>query len=180
MKETSNDPLKFPIGRFSEPSVIEEATINDYNFILATFPQRLKKAVNGLSVTQLDTPYRENGWTIKQLMHHLADSHMNAFIRFKLALTEENPTIKPYEQDAFISTPDVNAVDPMISLKLLEALHHRWTILIDSLSDDQLQRTFFHPELKEKISLTKTLGMYAWHCEHHLAHITELRKRMAW
>jgi hypothetical protein len=133
-----------------------------------------------LDESQIQTPYREGGWTVHQLIHHLADSHMNAFIRFKLALTEENPVIKPYLEDKWSELADVSDVPINISITLLHALHHRWHRLLESMSVDDFRRTVFHPEKEKDITLWDMLLIYAWHGKHHVAHITTLREQNSW
>jgi hypothetical protein len=139
----------------------------------------LRRAVNGLSDNQLDTPYRPDGWTVRQVVHHVADSHMNSFIRFRLALTEENPTIKPYAEGLWAELPDAKGPLVEASLCLVDCLHQRWTALLRTLSPEQWTRTFRHPE-SGVMSLDKALGIYAWHSRHHVAHINNLRARMGW
>ena len=169
------DDLRYPIGRFHAAAVGSRAEqINT----LRNLPANLRAAVAGLSDAQLDTPYREGGWTVRQLVHHIADSHANAYIRFKLALTENSPTIKPYDEAAWANLPDSRlAIEP--SLALTEAIHIRLVALLESLSDADYQKTFRHPERGE-VSLANNLAMYDWHSRHHLAHITRLGQRMGW
>ena len=171
--------LRYPIGKFNytEPLTEEnrQAFLND----IAQAPAHLRSAVKKLSQAQLDTPYRPGGWTVRQVIHHLPDSHMNAFIRFKLALTEDEPTIKPYAEDRWAQLGDVAATPIDTSLCLLECLHQRWMNVLRSLSPEQWKRTFRHPELGV-MTLDKTLAMYAWHGRHHVAHITSLRERNGW
>jgi uncharacterized damage-inducible protein DinB len=135
--------------------------------------------VKGLTDEQLDTPYRSGGWTVRQVVHHVPDSHLNSYVRFKLALTEDNPTIKPYEEGRWAELSDSNSTPVEVSLTLLESLHDRWVRLLRSLTPEQWKRTFRHPELGE-MTLEKTLALYAWHGKHHVAHITELRKERSW
>jgi hypothetical protein len=170
---------QFPIGKFSldkdsTPSK-KAAWISD----IAALPEKLRQAVSGLSAAQLDTPYRDGGWTVRQVVHHLADSHMNAFVRFKLALSESNPTIKPYRQAAWAEMADVSGVDIGASLALLEGLHARWAILLSSLKAEDFDLTFNHPE-NGLNTLDRALQTYAWHSRHHVAHITTLRKTRGW
>jgi len=171
--------LRYPIGKFNytEPLTEEnrQAFLND----IAQAPAHLRSAVKKLSQAQLDTPYRPGGWTVRQVIHHLPDSHMNAFIRFKLALTEDEPTIKPYAEDRWAQLGDVAATPIDTSLCLLECLHQRWMNVLRSLSPEQWKRTFRHPELGV-MTLDKSLAMYAWHGRHHVAHITSLRARNGW
>lgn len=171
--------LRFPIGKFSyEGSANEEqkrAFLND----IAQTPANLRAAVKGLSDSQLDTPYRPDGWTVRQVVHHLPDSHLNSYVRFKLALTEDEPTIKPYAEDRWAELADTKATPVDVSLTLLDSLHDRWVRLLRSLTPEQWKRSFRHPEMGQ-MTLEKTLALYAWHGRHHVAHITELRKRMSW
>lgn len=171
--------LRYPIGTFTPvaPATAEvrEAAIGD----IAALPRKLREAVAGLSDAQLDTPYRPGGWTARQVVHHVADSHMNGFIRLRLALTEDNPTIKPYDENAWSALPDMRLpVD--ISLALLDNLHTRWVALYRGMAPGQFDRTFFHPEAKNTQSLDRHLQLYAWHSKHHVAHVAELRKREGW
>jgi uncharacterized damage-inducible protein DinB len=140
----------------------------------------LEYAVLNLNDDQLHVPYREGGWTINEIVNHVADSHMNAFIRFKLGLTEDNPVIKPYDQEAWSKTADVRGVPINMSVTLLHSLHHRWYELLKSLEDSQWQRTVYHPEQKREMSLWELLAIYSWHGKHHVAHITGLREQMGW
>jgi len=171
--------VQYPIGKvqFVEYSEKEkEARLADILFL----PKMLEYAVLNLNEAQLQTPYREGGWTVNQLVHHVADSHMNAFIRCKLALTEENPTIKPYDQDAWVSREDVSQVPLNISITLLHALHHRWYELLKSLTEQEWKRTVYHPEQQREISIWNILLIYAWHGKHHAAHVTNLREEKGW
>lgn len=171
---------KFPIDVFIKPNVITKPIITDWIKIIATFPIEVKKATQSLSDTQLDTPYRDGGWTIRQVVHHCADSHMNSFIRFKLALTEENPTIKPYFEDCWATFPDYTLHSIESSIKILEGLHSRWETLLLHLDEIQLNRIFTHPEHGIQITLAENIGIYAWHCKHHLAHIVALKQKENW
>lgn len=171
--------LQYPIGHFQKPAVFTAALLEDYRYAIATFPERLRTAVASLSETQLDTPYRPGGWSVRQVIHHCSDSHMNSLMRFKLALTEENPVIRPYFEDRWAELPDSHmAIEP--ALLLLEGLHQRWNVLLQSLETTTLQRTFIHPEQGKEITLAENMGIYAWHCNHHLAHITSLITREKW
>jgi uncharacterized damage-inducible protein DinB len=172
-----SDP-RYPIGKWpKEPFTPEHKKqwIDD----VAAAPARLRAAVEGLSSQQLDTPYRDGGWTVRQVVHHVPESHMNAYIRFKLALTEDVPTIKPYAEDLWAKLEDVPKTPIEVSLALLDNLHERWVILLKSLSDQDFARKFRHPEMGE-LTLGLNLGLYAWHGKHHVAHITTLRDRMGW
>jgi len=171
--------LQYPIGRFKwKGSATEEQRRDLINEIEAA-PAWLRDAVQSLNQQQLDTPYRPGGWTVRQVVHHLPDSHMNAYIRFRLAVTEENPTIKPYEQQLWAELADARTAPVETSLTLLDSLHHRWVILLRSLAPGDWARTFQHPELGS-VTLDKNLALYAWHGKHHVAQITSLREREGW
>lgn len=172
------DP-RHPIGKFHYDGPPSDARRKAFLDDIAHTPANLRAAVKGLSTQQLDTPYREAGWTVRQVVHHLPDSHMNSYVRFKLALTEEEPTIKPYAEDRWAELSDSKSTPIEVSMTLLDSLHDRWVRLLESLGPDEWQRTFRHPDLGP-MTLEKTLALYAWHGKHHVAHITELRKRMSW
>jgi hypothetical protein len=174
------DELRFPIGLFTRDGDITQEELQQWVGDIELMPVRLREAVAGLTDEQLDTPYRPGGWTIRQVVHHLADSHMNSYTRFKLALTEEEPTIKPYYEDRFAELTDGRTAPIDLSLTLLDALHSRWTILLKSLQREQLSRSFIHPESGGSIRLDWNIGNYAWHGNHHIAHITQLSHRMGW
>ena len=171
--------LRYPIGQFkcTGPNTPEQRVqlIDD---ITAT-PHRLRNAVQGLNEQQLNTPYRDGGWTVQQVVHHVPDSHMNSYIRFKLALTEDEPTIKPYDEAKWADMVDGRSAVIEPSLQLLDGLHQRWTILLQSLSSEDVKRRFTHPELG-LVSIDQYIALYAWHGKHHVAHITSLRQRMGW
>jgi uncharacterized damage-inducible protein DinB len=171
----------YPIGTFSlkDVTVAPEERAGLITAI-AELPAQFRNAVQGLSEAQFDTPYRQGGWTLRQLVHHVPDSHLNAYVRFKLALTEENPTIKPYEEARWAELPDTAGTQIGVSLVLLEALHRRWVVLLKSMTDEQWSRTYFHPDHQASLRLDAILAMYAWHGKHHTAHITRLRERMGW
>jgi DinB family protein len=171
--------LCYPIGKFAYDGSPSEAQREKLIEDIAQTPTSLRAAVRGLTAQQLDTPYREGGWSVRQVTHHVPESHMNAYIRFKLALTEKEPTIKPYEQDRWAELPDVSFTPIETSLSLLESLHERWVRLLRLLQPEQWKRTFRHPEMGV-VPLEKNLALYSWHGRHHVAHITELRKRMGW
>jgi uncharacterized damage-inducible protein DinB len=176
---TELDDLRYPIGRFSPPAS-SMAGIRTANIqTLRLLPERLQAAVKDLDDQQLDTPYREEGWTLRQVVHHVADSHANAYIRFKLALTEEWPTIKPYDEAAWATLHDSLWLPIDGSLALITALHGRWVALLDSLSDDDFHKGYNHPE-SGHVNLAKALALYDWHCRHHTAHITRLRSAKGW
>lgn len=176
MKE---DDLKYPLGRYQPPAAISPSQRATWIDQMAELPGQLSKAVAGLEDAQLDTPYRPGGWTVRQVVHHLPDSHLNSYTRFRLALTENSPLIKPYEEAAWAQLTDARTAPIAPSLTLLEGLHARFVLLLRSLSDNDFARTFRHPELGE-IRLDWTLGLYAWHCLHHTAHINNLRTREGW
>src|SRR5712691_3064373 len=171
--------LRYPIGKFTFDGAPTEQARNKFIDDIELAPSRLRAAVTGLSEQQLDTPYRPGGWTIRQVVHHVPDSHLNAYVRFKLALTEEEPTIKPYAEDRWAVLADSQSTPIEVSLMLLEALHTRWMRLLGSLAAAGWKRTFRHPELGV-VSLEKNLALYAWHGRHHVAHVTSLRVRNGW
>jgi uncharacterized damage-inducible protein DinB len=171
--------LRYPIGKFSYDPSINEQQKRVFLDEIAETPQRLRAAVKGLSDAQLETPYRPDGWTVRQVVHHVPDSHLNSYVRFKLALTEDEPTIKTYAEDRWAELADTKATPVEVSLTMLDSLHDRWVRLLRSLTPEEWKRTFRHPELGA-MTLEKTLALYAWHGRHHVAHITELRKRMSW
>jgi len=171
--------LSYPIGKFDFAQPVSAETRPMLIDQLAAAPAAFRDAVAGLGEAQLDTPYRPGGWTVRQVVHHVADSHLNSYIRFRLALTESEPVIKPYDQSAWAELPDAVAAPVEYSLGLLENLHLRWVELLRSLSDAQFARAFRHPELG-LMRLDTTLALYAWHSRHHAAHITGLRQRMGW
>jgi len=173
-----SDP-RYPIGKFHFKGPLSDPQKAAFITEIEQAPAALRAAVSDLSTTQLDTPYRDGGWTLRQVVHHVPESHMNAYVRFKLALTEDAPTIKPYAEDLWAKLPDVAATPIEYSLTLLEFLHKRWVILLRSIKSDEWTRTFRHPDIGV-VSLEKNLAIYAWHGKHHVAHVTELRKRMGW
>jgi len=171
------EDLRFPIGRFNWKDLSDEDPDSDI-FELEQLPNKLRRALYNLSDEQLDTPYREEGWTIRQVAHHLPDSHMNAYIRFKLGLTEESPKVKTYEEKLWAELPDSqSSVD--VSLDLLDALHYRWVVLLRSMNEAQFARTVTHPD-HGKITLRKLLALYTWHGNHHLTHITNALTNRGW
>jgi uncharacterized damage-inducible protein DinB len=173
------EDLSYPIGRFV-PQPYSDKELKERLMAIMFLPKELENAIQNLDEYQIETPYRPDGWTVKQLINHIADSHMNAFIRFKLGLTEENPTIKPYNQDAWVNLNDTKIVPINVSITLVHALHARWAALLNGISSADLERTVFHPEQKKEITLWHMLGLYAWHGKHHVKHITALRERMKW
>ena len=171
MDDKSRASLKYPIGIFQMPALIDAQQLESWIAKIEAFPRLLRLEVRGLTEAELQQSYRPEGWSIVQLVHHCADSHMNSFIRFKLALTEDTPQIKPYFEDLWARLPDAERFPIESSLQLLEGLHARWCQLLRSISDSDLQKGFIHPESNEMISLKRNIGIYAWHGEHHLAHI---------
>jgi hypothetical protein len=176
---TDLEDLKYPIGRFA-PVASSLPGIRAANMrTLALLPERLRAATGGLTDAQLDTPYREGGWTMRQVVHHVADSHANAYIRWKLALTEDWPTIKPYDEAAWAELQDSRWAPIEGSLALIEALHGRWVALMETLTEEEFHRGYTHPE-RGRQNLASALAMYDWHSRHHTAHIVSLRKSKGW
>jgi hypothetical protein len=173
-----SDP-RYPIGKFTYGGRPDEEQRQKFIEDIEQTPAALRAAVQGLSLQQIETPYRDGGWTVRQVVHHVPESHMNAYIRFKLALTEDAPTIKPYMEDRWATLPDVRSTPLEVSLSLLDSLHNRWVCLLRSLDAPDWKRVFNHPELGT-MPLEKNLALYSWHGRHHVAHITELRKKMGW
>ena len=173
-----SDP-RFPVGRFAPPATITPADRERFLREIEEAPARLRAAVSGLTDGQLDTPYRDGGWTVRQVVHHVPDSHLNSYMRFRLALTEEEPTIRPYFEDRWAELTDARTAPVEVSLALLEALHRRWALLLRSLTDEQWALRFRHPDLGA-VPLDRNLALYAWHGRHHTAHVTSLRERKGW
>ena len=171
--------MQYPIGKFEYPGPSSDEQRREWIANIAETPACLRAAVRGFSPEQLDTPYRPGGWTVRQVVHHVPDSHLNSYVRFRLALTEQEPTIKPYDEARWAELHDARSADIEMSLELLDALHRRWTCLLRSLSSEDWRRTFRHPEIG-LVSLEKNLALYSWHGRHHVAHITTLRERMRW
>jgi len=171
---------RYPIGVFSSPSIITEEILQNWIQTLEHFPTRLENLVKDLSEVQLDTPYREDGWTLRQVVHHCADSHHHSYIRFKWALTEENPVIKAYNEADWAELFDTKTAPIEISLLHLKAVHAKLVYLLKGLSDKDLQKSFVHPETNETVLLRKNIGIYAWHCNHHYAHIENLLIDKGW
>ena len=173
------DDLRYPIGPFSAPASFMPGIRTAHIHTLQTLPVHLREIVEGLSDEQLDTPYRDGGWTVRQVVHHIADSHANAFLRFKLALTEDWPTIKPYDEAAWAELADSKTLPLAASLETIDGIHARWVVLLEAMSVDDFQKGFNHPE-RGRVNLGKALAMYDWHARHHLAHIVGLKKRKGW
>jgi uncharacterized damage-inducible protein DinB len=177
----TDESLSYPTGRFQRPSrPLEIGERRKMIDAIERAPSEIRAAIDGLSDAQLDTPYRPGGWTVRQVVHHVPDSHMNAFIRFKLALTEEVPTIKPYDEAAWAKLPDARDTPTETSMTLLTSLHERWVGLLRSMSPNDFGRKLNHPDWDAPLSLDTMLALYAWHGPHHTAHITNLRQRMGW
>lgn len=175
----SQDKLRYPIGLFEEPAVVSSAQIEIWIEEIAGLPAALRGVIRRMTAEQLETPYRPEGWSVRQVVHHLADSHMNSLVRFKLALTEDRPTIKPYFEDRWAALADYDVVPIETSLRFIELLHERWVCLLRNLREADLQREFFHPE-SGLVRLDMNIGIYSWHGRHHLAHITGLVEREGW
>ena len=171
--------LSYPVGKFEYAGASTPEQRAQYIREIEETPARLRDAIRGLDEQQLNTPYRPGGWTVRQVVHHVPESHMNAYVRFKLGLTEDNPTIKPYNEKLWSETSDVASTPIEVSLALLENLHRRWAILLKALTPADLARTIVHPE-QGQVMLDRYLAMYAWHGRHHVAHITSLRQRNNW
>src|SRR5579863_2085717 len=178
MEEVMSDP-RYPIGKFTYDGPPTQAQRSDLISSIEQAPGALRAAVKELTPQQLDTPYRDGGWTVRQVAHHVPESHMNAYIRFKLALTEDEPTIKPYAEDLWAKLPDVQAVPVEVSLALLDSLHVRFVEVLRGMKNDHWKRTFVHPD-QGVVPLERNLALYSWHGRHHVAHVTELRKKMGW
>lgn len=180
MTDLELEPLKFPIGRqakYDQMSPEQRAQCIDD---LAQLPERLVAAVENLTDIQLDTPYRPEGWTVRQVVHHLADSHMNGFIRAKLMLTEDFPTVKPYKEALWAELVDSKNLPIASSLQIISAVHYRWVVLLNALTEADLSLKYYHPQYEKEVTMLEYLGLYSWHSNHHLAHITRLKERMEW
>jgi len=173
------EDLRYPIGKY-EPQPFSQKQLEQWLIDIQFLPQHLENAVLNLDEQHLNTPYRPEGWTLRQVVHHVADSHSNAYIRFKLGLTEDNPTIKPYDENAWAKLNDTAVVPINVSLTLLHALHTRWMAVLKAIKPEEWERTVVHPEHGKQMTLWYLLGNYAWHGRHHTAHITSLRDRMGW
>jgi hypothetical protein len=173
------EDLQYPIGKFTPKDTYTPEEISNNIASIASLPARLSNTILNFTDTQYDTPYREGGWTVRQLIHHISDSHLNAYIRFKWTLTEDSPIIKAYDEKRWATTGEISS-DPSLSVRLIEAHHAKWVALLKSLTASDLERHFVHPETKREIKLKNLIGLYAWHSDHHLAHITKLKERMGW
>ena len=174
------DQLRYPIGKFIAPELYSRNYLAEKIAEISSFPERLKKEVIQLTEEQLDTPYRKDGWTVRQVIHHCADSHINCFIRIKWALTEDKPIIKFYHEDRWAEMHDNVTMPIQPTLSFLEGLHYRLAYLMKSLNEDDLEKIFIHPEHNSEFRIKEIIGTYAWHGNHHLAHITELKKKKGW
>lgn len=180
MQDQPLETLKYPIGRFDYDRDVPFAEVSRHMETIVELPGKLAELVHGLSDSQLDTPYRPDGWTARQVVHHLADSHGNALSRYKLALTEDNPTIRPYHEDLWAELADGKTAPVTVSLQLLAALHQRWAVLLDSMREADFGRTYFHPQSQRTFALRQVTALYAWHGNHHFAHIQSLSDRSGW
>lgn len=179
MNEQQLEKLRYPIGRFTVNTEYDHAIINKWIDTIEQLPLKLRKLVSHLSEEQLDTPYRPGGWKIRQVVHHLVDSHVNSFVRFKLTLTENKPTVKAYHEDRWAELADHN--EPIgNALDLIEALHKKWVVILKSLTNEDLQKCFIHPETGKEVPLKRNIALYAWHCNHHYAHIENLIVEKGW
>ena len=180
MEALNLETLRYPVGKFIFPEQISAEEMALLIKTIEELPAKLRGAVSNMSEEQLNTPYRDGGWTVRQVVHHLFDSHSNSYTRMKLAMTEDNPAIKPYMEAPWAELEDGKNAPVELGLELLELLHKRWIIFLRSLTEKDLQRTFFHPDNKRSQTIAQTIALYAWHSRHHLSHITELKKRMGW
>lgn len=167
------EKLKYPIGKFQKPSIIDTSVIENWIQSIEELPVKVIGFVEGLGNDELSKPYRPDGWTIQEVVHHIPDSHLNAYVRLKWALTEDTPSIKAYNEKAWAALSDSQTGDVQLSLNLLNTLHARWVYLLKSLTEDQLKRAYFHPDDNETVSIEEFIGRYAWHGEHHLAHLKQ-------
>lgn len=174
------ETLRYPIGKYKRPETITNQDLQEWISTIAQFPAKLRKETEGLNDEQLDTPYRPEGWTVRQVVHHCADSHINSVVRFKWTLTEDKPTIKPYLEARWAELDDTKLMPIATTLTLIDTLHERWVYLLNSLTESDWQKTYFHPESGREFNLGEVAALYAWHCNHHLAHITSLKERMNW
>lgn len=174
------DQKKYPIGKFEPSEPICDVKLDEHIKVIKNFPEKLKNLIEDFTDDQLDTPYREGGWTVRQLVNHIADSHINSFIRFKLAITEDNPTIKPYDEAKWAELQDSVNMPVKPAMRMIKGTHQRWTALLKTLTNKQFERTFHHPEMNKDYDLRYYLAFYVWHCDHHFAHIQNLKKEKGW
>ncbi|MGN6603793.1 MAG: YfiT family bacillithiol transferase [Ginsengibacter sp.] len=181
---SQDEKLRYPIGREEDQHAFKKKYSEELKNSLLTeikmLPSSLEFVIQNLDASQLETPYRPGGWTVQQVVHHVADSHMNAYIRFKVGLTEHNPTIKPYDQEAWANLSDTKKLPVNLSITLLYSLHSRWVQLMEDMDESEWQRTVYHPEREMQLTLWDLLKSYAWHSRHHVAHILQLRERQGW
>lgn len=178
--EDNSDALKYPIGPYQKPDAFTPKLLHDSLAVLDALPSWMDVCIENLDEAHLNVPYRPGGWTIQQVVHHLADSHMNAFIRLKMALTEDNPTIKPYDQDAWALLPDVELIPVNVSVTMLHTIHRRMVSLLRNMPEGGWERTYYHPGYNKTFPVWEIPALYAWHSRHHTAHIMNLRERMNW
>lgn len=179
-EQAKREERRYPIGRFTPPLGDTAGLRSASIATIAACPAEMRRAVEGLEAAQLDTPYRDGGWTVRQVVHHVPDSHMNAYVRQKLAATEELPTIRPYREDAWAELADAKVADIVLSLTLLTVLHERWVRFLHALPPEMFDRAFIHPAMPDPVSIDKSIAMYAWHGRHHVAQIDSLRRRNGW
>ena len=180
MDKTKFEHLRFPIGRFKAPEQYTDTLINQYIEEIAALPRQMKAVTEPLSDEQLDTSYRPEGWTLRQVIHHVADSHLNSYIRFKWTLTEDSPLIKTYSQKDWAMLPEAKSAPISISLDILESLHKRWVLMLKNIDAEDRKREFIHPETNRPFSLNLAIALYAWHGRHHVAQIESLKKEKGW
>ncbi len=174
------ETLRYPIGRFAKSETYSSDEIKSCIQIISALPSKFINLMGSWDEEKLDTPYRPDGWTVRQLVHHVADSHINAYVRFRLALTEDNPTIKPYKEELWAELADAKSATADLSLQLMKQVHLRWVLLMNSLDAEDLARTYHHPETNRSIPLDEVIAQYAWHSEHHYQHAFGLAERMGW
>ncbi|MDQ3017852.1 MAG: putative metal-dependent hydrolase [Bacteroidota bacterium] len=178
--ETNLEALQYPVGKHTWPQNVTDQEVQHAIKSIAAFPDKIQHATERLDKEQLDTPYRPGGWTVRQVVHHVADSHLNAYMRFKLALTEEDPVIKPYDQTRWAQLSDSTLLPPAISYPIIRGIHTRWGIIMENIQPEVWDRVFIHPEHNWRISLRQAAMLYEWHGNHHLAHVTKLAEKMGW
>ncbi len=178
--DDSHEQMAYPIGRYEVPEKYLPELQNEWIVAIEALPKWMDLCIENLDADQLDTPYRPGGWTINQVIHHVADSHMNAYIRLKLSLTEDSPVVKPYDENLWAELPDVDTVPVNVSITLLHALHRRWVQVLRNMQPEDWERTYFHPEHERYVPLWEMTDQYAWHGRHHMEQIRGLRQRMGW
>jgi hypothetical protein len=178
--EDNLEQLRYPIGRYTQLTAYNPELLKEWITVLKALPSWMDACIENLDTYQLETHYRDGGWTVQQVVHHVADSHINAYVRLKLALTEEDPTIKPYLEDKWAGLDDVKDVPVNISVTLLHTIHTRMVAILNKMKPEDWERAYYHPELKRQVPLWEMTGMYAWHSKHHTEHIRQLRERMGW